>query len=159
MVRLHTSQAIADRITELSLSLFCDLPEGKCQLSQLPKEDIPIATNKYKHAVPVSDELKKYLLEAVHEADPDFRNPVLSGYFLYPKGGYMDWHTNSNMPGWRIYITISKGKSFFRYAENEIITDWDSGFDIRKFHCPVWHCIGAIDERLSFGFREDTCQA
>ena len=38
----------------------------------------------------------------------------VSGHFLYPPGGYMGWHTNSRVPGWRMYVNYVEepGKSF-----------------------------------------------
>lgn len=29
---------------------------------------------------------------------------TLTGRFHYPPGGFLGWHTNSNMPGYRIYV-------------------------------------------------------
>jgi hypothetical protein len=53
-----------------------------------------------------------------------------SGYFWYPPGAYMAWHTNSGAPGWRLYVSYAEepGKSFFRYRDpdtHEIITSVD----------------------------------
>jgi len=86
-----------------------------------------------------------------------------SGFFLYPPTGYMGWHTNSNEPGKRLYITYTKegNKSFFRYRNpdnNRIITDYDDkGLTAREF--PIydkppymWHCVGSNCDRYSFGF-------
>jgi hypothetical protein len=86
-----------------------------------------------------------------------------SGFFLYPKTGYMGWHTNSNVDGKRLYITYTDvgGESFFRYKDptsGKIITDYDdAGLTFREF--PVyakppylWHCVGSNCNRFSFGF-------
>jgi len=86
-----------------------------------------------------------------------------SGFFLYPNTGYMGWHTNSNEPGKRLYITyVDKDKkSFFRYKDpvsRKIITDYDDlGFTFREFTvCDkppyLWHCVGSMCNRYSFGF-------
>lgn len=86
----------------------------------------------------------------------------LSGSFYYPPTGYMGWHTNSNMPCERLYITwASKSKkSFFRYLEDgNLITDYDRmGITIRRFTITenppyFWHCVGSECDRFSFGFR------
>jgi hypothetical protein len=86
----------------------------------------------------------------------------VSGYFHYPDTGFMSWHTNSDIPCKRLYITWSKegGKSFFRYFENgKVITDYDDkGITIRMFNITdkppyLWHCVGSETDRLSFGFR------
>lgn len=86
----------------------------------------------------------------------------LSGMFLYPKdGGYMGWHTNSDAPCTRVYIThVEEGeKSFFRYRlGGEYVTSWDkTGWNLRQFEVtkeqPLWHCVYAEVPRLSVGFR------
>ena len=93
----------------------------------------------------------------------------LSGMFLYPeKGGFMGWHTNSDAPCTRVYLTHVKegGKSFFRYRMGgEYVTSWDkAGWNMRQFDVspngwedrhadPLWHCVYAEEERMSVGFR------
>ena len=92
---------------------------------------------------------------------PDYKLKQ-SGCFLYPKGGYMGWHTNHDSTEDRLYITYAAEdkKSFFRYYENgEIITDYDDkGITIRRFSIPekppyFWHCVGSETDRYSFGYR------
>jgi len=87
---------------------------------------------------------------------------AISGFFLYPeKGGYMGWHTNSDAPCTRTYIShVKEGeKSFFRYRlDGEYVTSWDKeGWNMRQFEVskenPLWHCVYAETERLSVGFR------
>jgi len=86
-----------------------------------------------------------------------------SGFFLYPPTGFMEWHTNSNEPGKRLYITYADEdkKSFFRYRDiqtSKIITDYDDkGLTFREF--PVynnppylWHAVGSNCNRYSFGY-------
>jgi hypothetical protein len=86
----------------------------------------------------------------------------VSGYFHYPNTGYMAWHTNSDIPCKRLYITWAKEscKSFFRYFKNEtIVTDYDDAgltfrmFDITNEPPYLWHCVGSETDRISFGFR------
>ena len=92
------------------------------------------------------------------------KNITASGHFLYPKTGYMSWHTNYLNPCWRFYITYAtKDKqSFFRYLNpitKQIVTDYDDkGITLRKFYVPskppyFWHCVGSMCNRFSFGFR------
>ena len=85
------------------------------------------------------------------------------GFFIYPKGGYMGWHTNSNSPGKRVYISHVEDadKSFFRCIFNgKKITSYDkSGWNMREFDVglnsePLWHCVNAVNtSRISLGFR------
>lgn len=89
----------------------------------------------------------------------------MNGHFLYPPGGYMGWHTNSDYPYKRLYITYSDGESFFKYKDpktGKIVKDYDTPGEVtvRLFHCgsdedtKLWHCIGSKDaNRYSFGFR------
>ena len=86
----------------------------------------------------------------------------MSGFFLYPEGGgYMGWHTNSDSPCTRVYITHVKegGKSFFRYRlDGKYVTSWDkAGWNLRQFEVTkenhMWHCVYAEEHRLSVGFR------
>lgn len=87
-----------------------------------------------------------------------------SGFYYYPKTGFMSWHTNSDVPCTRVYITFAEegNKSFFRYYDkdsNQIVTSWDDeGVTIREFQVPdlpnkFWHCVGSDCDRFSFGFR------
>lgn len=62
----------------------------------------------------------------------------------------MGWHTNSRVPGWRVYINYAEeaGKSFFRFCDpvtEDIVTLDDREWNIRVFRItsekPVWHTI------------------
>lgn len=101
----------------------------------------------------------------IHVVQREFLNCVVksSGFFHYPKTGYMGWHTNSDSPGRRLYITYTDvgGKSFFRYKDiksNDIITDYDdAGLTFREFSVSenppyLWHSVGSNCNRFSFGF-------
>jgi hypothetical protein len=86
----------------------------------------------------------------------------LSGTILYPPGGWMGWHTNSDRPGWRFYINyvVRGGDSFFRWYDGQTVhTDADTpGFNFRLFPVgdrdhPFWHCVYAGEWRLSLGHR------
>ncbi len=68
-----------------------------------------------------------------------FPNNVIemTGHFVYPKNGYMGWHTNANYPCLRCYITYSEnGDSYFKYRDpttKKIIIDNDNvGWKLRK---------------------------
>ena len=102
------------------------------------------------------------LIHIVQELYPD-NTALPSGSFYYPETGYMAWHTNSNEPCKRLYITHSDGESFFKYRDQdgEIVTEYDEvGLSIREFIIPdtserLWHCVGSNCNRFSFGFRID----
>lgn len=101
------------------------------------------------------------LIHVVKNMFPDNKVEV-SGFFHYPDTGYMSWHTNSDVPCKRLYITYAPeaNKSFFRYYKNgEVITDYDDkgltfrAFDITDKPPYLWHCIGSQTDRISLGFR------
>ena len=100
----------------------------------------------------------------IHIIQKEFPEKLVrvSGYFHYPKTGYMSWHTNADVPCKRLYITWAReaNKSFFRYyKDGEVITDYDDAgltfriFDITDKPPYLWHCVGSETDRLSFGFR------
>ena len=84
-----------------------------------------------------------------------------SGHMWYPPGAYMGWHTNSKVPGWRVYINFAEeaGNSFFRYRDpdsGKIITLLDGHWNIRIFRVtkesPLWHAVYSDTNRFSFGY-------
>jgi len=84
-----------------------------------------------------------------------------SGHFWYPSGSYMGWHTNSGVPGWRVYINYAEeeGKSLFRYRDpvtSEITTLMDKEWNIRIFRItsknPLWHAVYSGTNRFSLGY-------
>lgn len=102
----------------------------------------------------------------VSRAFPEYRVRP-SGFFHYPPTGYMGWHTNSDVPCKRLYITWASeaGKSFFRYKQDGVIhTDYDDeGLTFRLFNITdkppyLWHCVGSETDRISIGYQlYDTC--
>ncbi len=87
---------------------------------------------------------------------------IASGHFWYPPGGYLGWHTNSRVPGWRVYLTYASepGRSGFRHLDpetGEIHTTLDGAWDLRAFRVgpaePLWHAVWAECDRFSFGYR------
>lgn len=142
-------------------------PEPNPKLSEadlletiLHKRDVLIAPNVHMYYMEhVKDETKlKQLAQALF---PNSELISISGRFHYSKGGYMGWHTNSNMLGWRVYATRAEEdkKSFFRYYKNnKVHTEWENkGWNFRAFQVikeqPYWHCVYTDCDRYSFGFR------
>ena len=84
-----------------------------------------------------------------------------SGRNWYPPNGYMGWHTNANVQGFRLYCnhTPVAQRSYFRYLDpftSQIETSWDSaGWNFRCFRTdlePLWHCVYSQTDRISFGY-------
>lgn len=74
----------------------------------------------------------------------------------YPPGGFMDWHTNSDNPGKRLYLSWSEtGDSGMRWhRDGEVVDDPDQpGWNVRIFSTPQWHMVYANCWRFSVGWK------
>lgn len=88
---------------------------------------------------------------------------IPTGFYYYPIGGFCGWHTNSDNPGKRFYLTWSEqeGHNYFRYIDcdsGECITKFDKkGWSLNQFEArsdkPLWHCVGCKTRRVSIGFK------
>jgi hypothetical protein len=95
--------------------------------------------------------------EAIDQFGPGttFRN-----FLFYAPGSIMTWHTNSDCPGTRTYVSVSTGGSIFKYRNpNDFSLGYDfdnNGWTIRQFVIPedklFWHTIYARNPRFVFGF-------
>lgn len=85
------------------------------------------------------------------------------GVFYYPPNAECYWHTNSDTPGKRVYLTWAEkdNESFFKYHDNitdKIVTKYDKkGWNINEFDIPeegfFWHYIATKNtKRKSIGF-------
>lgn len=122
-------------------------------LIEIPKSKNIIQTNA---GMPISsindDNLKKAM-------DLLGCNKVTNSYMMGPNER-LGWHTNSNLPGFRTYYTLSNGKSLFKYLNpetGEVIEDWDNpGWTARTFKVSgdnlFWHSVWTGTRRFSFGF-------
>lgn len=85
-----------------------------------------------------------------------------SGIMMYPAGGFMGWHTNSNKPGLRCYFTHSEedDTNIFRYydvEQDKVIDSYDKkGWNFRSFMVDkddlFWHAVICESVRTSIGF-------
>lgn len=98
------------------------------------------------------------LIRGLNKLYPSY-NIRVSGRHIYPPTGHLGWHTNSDCPGKRIYLTHveESDKSYFRYIENNTqVTSYDrKGWNMREFEVgdpPLWHCVYSEITRLSLGF-------
>lgn len=79
----------------------------------------------------------------------------ISGRMIYPPGGYMDWHTNGDWPGIRMYAAWSENgnSGMLWYKDGKTIVDYDKpGWNIRTFSCPEWHAVFSNCWRVSVGW-------
>jgi hypothetical protein len=80
----------------------------------------------------------------------------ISGRMIYPPNGYMDWHTNGDCPGTRMYAAWSEtGDSGMMFLDKDGIPYIDQdiqGWNIRTFDCPTWHNVWSRCWRVSIGW-------
>ena len=118
------------------------LPRGGATFPSLvpPSQDIPTAVNG--------------LLSA--SSAKDLYGTSCTNAIWYPPGGWMDWHTNSNNPGKRLYIAWSEtGESGMRwFCDGSVVQDPDQpGWNVRIFDTPQWHMVYANCWRYSIGWK------
>lgn len=113
----------------------------------------------------------KRLTKGIEEKAETILNSILpqkwqrSGGFWYPAiNGFMDWHSNCEVPGPRIYFVwcAEANKSRFLFSEDGKTVSYKSepvGWSINAFNigdksAPYWHAVdsGGTD-RISFGFK------
>lgn len=129
-------------------------------------EDIPVSrSGKKKTLIPLSDQYASANIidSYIEKLYPEYA-VRRSGFFLYPKNGYMSWHTNSDEPCKRVYVAFADEnmKSYFRYFDpnkKEIVTDYDiNDVNIREFEITgkypfFWHAVYSKCNRISIGYR------
>ena len=107
--------------------------------------------------------LDRIVLGKLRESFPGERrlSTLTSGHWWYPPGSEMGWHTNSDSPGWRLYLVHAEepGRSGFRYLHPEsgdVVTDLDREWCARLFLVPrdrpFWHAVFSETNRFSFGY-------
>lgn len=101
------------------------------------------------------------------EKETEMELRSIRGNFYYPPTGYMGWHTNSDVPGLRIYVAYAEDNtSYFKWVDRsdpknpKVVVDYDEiGWNIRAFPISdipenfLWHCVKTNESaRLSYGF-------
>ena len=80
----------------------------------------------------------------------------ISGRMIYPPNGFMEWHTNGDWPGARLYASWSEnGDSGMLFVDNNnkpYIDKDHPGWNIRSFECPTWHAVWSKCWRVSVGW-------
>lgn len=116
--------------------------------------------------------LKCYILEdyfSIGEFSNNFRefkDGICESYDLevtvaayYPPSGFIDWHTNENIPWYNAICTYSStGSSFFEYKDNDQIIrvndlqGWSVKYLKWEKEDPVWHRAVSNDQRITVTF-------
>ena len=128
----------------------------------------------FKNAIPKnSDNIKasiNYGMSDMRRRDEPFIKKVcdiLGAYqctntAYYTSNSIIDWHTNSDNVGTRIYIIFTTKPGIFRYKDpftNEIIDNEDFvGWTQREFKIDknnlLWHCVHSQAPRFAYGFNK-----
>ena len=96
---------------------------------------------------------------------PILSTPNSAVKMFYPKGGFMHWHNNHNVPGYNILLSYTQnGNGFFRYKDpltNDTITMHDEpGWTAKVGYYGsndepdkiYWHCARAYEDRFTLGY-------
>jgi hypothetical protein len=93
------------------------------------------------------------LREQLHQAERLMpRGIEVRGAAYYPEGGGLGWHTNSDVPGWRLYVVRApEGRSYVRTSDG-VYQDQHGRANLFRVTGPEsWHCVGAVTERWTLG--------
>lgn len=123
-------------------------------LTELPPiENVNIAKNcKY---IEFDDNFKTKIWNSLEQSICN-KNIEYTNCIGYPPDGGMDWHTNGNNIGIRIYVSWSENgdSGMLWYKNNKVIIDKDNpGLNIRQFYTPCWHYVWSKCYRYSLGFK------
>ena len=97
---------------------------------------------------------------AVKEVCSELNALHCTNTLYYTSNSYMQWHTNSDNEGRRVYILYTSKPGIFRYKHPEtgdIIDDYDNvGWTQREFLVSktklLWHCVYSPAPRFAYGF-------
>lgn len=76
----------------------------------------------------------------------------LRGAFYYPPGGGQGWHTNSDAPGWRVYLVRAPEERSYLGTQEGIVLDRTGYANVFQLGPGSWHYVMAACERWSLGF-------
>lgn len=152
-VTVFNTNIFPDCITNIKKLPVKEKGSFKLSFDNIPDtKDIEVARNcRY---IETNSELSKSIIDQISQNK--IHNIQYSNLIAYPPNGGMDWHTNSNSPGIRIYVSWSENgnSGMMWYKDGELIMDQDNvGLNIRQFTVPCWHKIWSKCYRLSIGFK------
>lgn len=130
-------------------SLINNVPDQLLGIEHVPQIDEPKGKLRY-----------CYQIGADYKALAETYNLGPSGFKFYPPGGFLQWHTNSDMPAYRVYFShVVEPGCQFRYVKRDGslgIQEDIPGWNIRVFRVSkvdlFWHSVWCPVERYSFGF-------
>ena len=141
----------------------CDLTEEKLQRRKSGEDSNQCFMSRFEYHKDYDFSKIKELSTKLYEKETGRKDgicvPVAKTWYP-PEKGYLGWHIDD--PGGRIYISYSEGDSFFKWQNpytKKITTSWDypNAWSVRIFDFdeknPMWHCVKAIDLRVSVGYK------
>lgn len=154
---------LSKEIQEFGLDFAKDKGKGKLSMQ---------AFDNYKNTIPKTAEIHKasglwgaYGMDRTKEPFIKEVCDLLGAYectntMYYAPNSCIDWHTNSDNEGKRVYILFTNKPGIFRYRDpntGEIIDDYDNvGWTQREFKvtksAPLWHCVYSPGPRFAYGF-------
>lgn len=122
---------------------------------QHPRADRPSPNSRCYNMTEGVRELSEAVLVCDYLGAEQLRNVL-----VFQPGNVLHWHTNSNVPGTRVYyIYNEKAGSIFSYKDehgNIIHDEEPEGWVARRFVIPeeglLWHAVWAKGHRISIGF-------
>lgn len=71
----------------------------------------------------------------------------------FPPGGGIDWHTDSGLPGWRVYVFLGReGTSTFHYQEHAFDEPAEGAYAFET-GVGTWHAVESYRARFSCGLQ------
>lgn len=156
-------ELLTKEITEYGLEFAKDIPKQKMTKTafdiykdSIPKEiDITQASLEYG-----AHSMNRKEHENIQQVKEILKAAHCTNTMYYAPNSCIDWHTNSDNDGTRVYIIFTSKPGIFRYKDpttGEIVDDIDYvGWTQREFlvdkHNPLWHCVYSPGPRFAYGF-------
>jgi Pyruvate/2-oxoacid:ferredoxin oxidoreductase delta subunit len=159
-------EILSKEIKEFGLSFAKDIKPGNVTKSAFDKfiSAIPKTTDNVK----ASRYYGQYSMERRNEPYIKQVIDILGAHsctntVYYCPNSCIDWHTNSDNVGTRIYILFTNKPGIFRYKDpmsGKIIDDEDYvGWTQREFKVDkdnlLWHCVYSPSSRFAYGFNKN----
>ena len=142
-MKVHQIPIAGDPLLERMAMAFTHRPRPRVTTFGDPFRDLP--------EPPVADRdtalSQSYGVVQGIDFDPGEPAVIVRAAIYYPPGGWMGWHTNSAVPGWRVYVPV--GDIGMMLTTDGPVLDRPGHANI--FHVPAWHAICARGERWSLG--------
>src|SRR5438309_1339184 len=91
-----------------SNSLTSEQVQDMLSIQNLPQSDVAQGNTRYYHNLKADTKIVAELVDGCP-----------SGSKLYPTGGFLQWHTNSNNEGFRVYLSyVNEAGAWFRFVKN-----------------------------------------